>query len=420
MDLREFESNLYFLYFDDLTPDIIIKYNLPRILWLPKSLILNKKIEEGEKVLIYAKSFINESTLVPILFQKSNKSHDLNINIDELIKNIKLEKYYDTLAMTIEMRLPFNYSKLPCFIKGFIGKLRIGRFYEEPLINFPEKESPNIVDWLEKIKKICFNDKSMLFYPDNYSGAVIITHDVDSDWILKNNYWLDKICDLENEYGFKGAWFIVPEKTKCIKSIQGIEKLILKGNEIGCHGFNHDAKLPFKKGKVLDYRLSTIKQFVSNWNIKGFRSEWLWRNERLMLEIAKIFKYDTSIPTISDFLTKISRNGCATFLPYKTFGNITELPVSLPMDEERKILNTGVEKFWEYQFEKTKKIIEQGGVANITIHPQPHQFANEKSIKAFTNYLKQIDKINGLWKPLPINIVERYDNLIEKITDSKS
>ena len=160
----------------------------------------------------------------------------------------------------------------------------------------------------------------------------------------------------------------------------------------------------------LKKRLNEVLSFAKKWQIKGFRSEWLWRNEHFLNEISQIFKYDSSIPSVSSFLANICNNGCATALPYKITGDMTEVPISLPMDEERHAKRLSIKKFWEQQFERTKEIYTIKGIVNITLHPQPHQFANRDSLLAFRKYLQAVENLPKIWKTRPAEIVEKFNS----------
>jgi len=409
MTAEGFKKDLYLLSYSGNFELLMMISDRPSLLWLPQELRFNLNPPSEESMLVRAKSFVRDDVYIPLLFIDNEGNLQLNFNAGELIRLIRHEKYYDDLEITPEMKLPFNYSRLPDFIKGFFGKFRAGKLYADPLFDFPEKENPYIVDWLQKLHHLGSHDKCRPEYPDHFSGAVVITHDVDTNWIFKNQYWLDIICDMEGEFGFRGAWYCVPENSSDRLSEKGIDKLLSRGCEIGCHGFSHDAKFPLVNESEFNRRMALVKDFSLKWGIKGFRSEWLWRNERFIKALSSCFEYDTSIPSSSACFTTITRNGCGTAHPYRIKDKLIEIPLSLPMDVDRIGMKMNEADFWNKQFERSKQILHLGGVVTITLHPQSHQFANEKSVHIFKNFLKKIDTIDHVWKTRPIDIVERYN-----------
>ncbi len=134
--------------------------------------------------------------------------------------------------------------------------------------------------------------------------------------------------------------------------------------------------------------MSAVKEFVGRWHIKGFRSEYLWRTPSFLETLSNLFEYDSSIPNVSSYFTKVSRNGCAAINPYYTHGNMIELPLTLPMDNAQKLMNISLNDFWEGQVQKAKAIIERGGLVVLSLHPQPYQSANNEALKAYELALK--------------------------------
>jgi len=55
-------------------------------------------------------------------------------------------------------------------------------------------------------------------------------------------------------------------------------------------------------------------------------------------------------------------------------------------------------------------IVDRGGVVVVTLHPQPHQSANERGLGGFFDFLQAVVLRHGdaLWHATPREIVERY------------
>src|SRR5690606_1343149 len=132
-------------------------------------------------------------------------------------------------------------------------------FIDDRLVNFVKEHN----DYDEVVKT---------FYPEGYERAVILTHDVDHQIGFNK---IPKVLELEEKYGFKSSWNIVPYKYKID---HGIIRLIEDaGHEIGVHGYNHDGKL-YSSSKVFNARVPFINMAIKNFKARGFRSPMVHHN----------------------------------------------------------------------------------------------------------------------------------------------
>src|SRR5690606_29109976 len=132
--------------------------------------------------------------------------------------------------------------------------------------------------------------------------------------------------------------------------------------ELGCHGFNHDAKFPLQEGSDFKQRMDYVDRFRAQWQMRGFRSEWLYRTPHFLREIAARFDYDSSVPAVNPLFSCRTNNGCGACKPYQTHGNLWELPLSVPMDEDRHLLPPGRFNFWSHLVAKAEEVIGYGGL----------------------------------------------------------
>jgi peptidoglycan/xylan/chitin deacetylase (PgdA/CDA1 family) len=326
------------------------------------------------------------------------------------IEWILLEEYHTGLEPTAEMRLPFNYSRVPSWLKGLARAFRTKSLTREPDICFPPDDPPFVVEWLRQLGRWAGIGESSrlntIRWPNDCRAAVAISHDVDTDWLFRHPDWLKRLVDVEGEYGLRGAWYCVPKHSQGRSAEEAIGRLIDSGCEVGCHGYNHDAKWPLLTGEAFASRVEAVRRFRDRWNLRGFRSEWLWRTPNFLTTLAGVFDYDSSIPTVSTRFTSHSRNGCGTCHPFQTYGGLIELPLTLPMDEERHFSGHGLDEFWRRQVARACAVVEQGGLVMISLHPQPHQAANPATLAAVSAALKEIVSIPNLWLARPDEIAD--------------
>jgi hypothetical protein len=273
----------------------------------------------------------------PVSLVTANGSLHARFRIKDSIEATLLEKYYDRQHPALTMRLPFNYSRLPNWVKG-IGGAVLGSGAPPQRIPFPPDAPSYAVEWLRSLAStLCepADDNAVRGWPFGKRAAACITHDVDTGWLFQNPEWLERLLAVEGKHGFHGGWYCVPKYSEDRVSEKGIERLLALNCEVGVHGYNHDAKLPLKSGEQLQSRLKTIREFAARWDARGFRSEWLFYHAAFLRELAKIFHYDSSAPASLRGHHPRVGTGCSSCQPFRTHGGMVELPLSLPMDVAR-------------------------------------------------------------------------------------
>jgi hypothetical protein len=388
----------------DLLPDDL-RGSMPDILWLSDPPTGDSA---GSPALLGESIYPDRRRAQPLVSRDASGNWRVHFPIAKTIEGILLERYHGGLVPTIEMKLPFNYSRFPNGIKSLARWILSSRSAALPAISFPPAAPDYVVEWLRVLARITNQPADSLLQASNWPAskraAAIITHDVDTDWVFRNPKWLETICDLEERYGFFGAWYCVPWYSRSPAAERGMRRLIERKCEIGAHGFNHDAKFPLVDEREFSRRMGSLREFTAQWNIKGFRSEWLYRTPPFLSALGELFVYDSSIPSSLSVLTSQTANGCSSCLPFRTHGGLLELPLSLPMDEARHGMGLSPEAFWRKQSATVERIVELGGLIVLSVHPQSHQFANEESVKALEPLLRSISADFGIWIARPDEI----------------
>jgi peptidoglycan/xylan/chitin deacetylase (PgdA/CDA1 family) len=384
---------------------------LPTLLWIPSGSVELAPPEEALNPVLVGHSVDGSLPLrVPLVSLADGSRPILHFDAARTADEILLEHYYDGLERPLEMRLPFNYTLLPTWVRSTARRLRGRQLVHEPEIAFPPDGPSHVVDWLCDLAQWAETStptrRLKVAWPDTYRAAVTVCHDVDTDWVFENPRWIDRFCDLEERHGLRGAWYCVPTYSQTPAATKGIERLRERGCEIGCHGYNHDTRWPFLGNAAFQKRMDGVRQFRDRWGVRGFRSEWLWRTPTFLQAIGQEFDYDSSIPTVSRLFTSHSRNGCGTAFPYRTHGDLVELPITLPIDDDRHLRGEPVDQFWRDQVERAHHLVERGGMLLFLLHPQPHQAANDETLAAVDLALEQLDSIPDLWNARPDEIVD--------------
>ncbi|MEO1626823.1 MAG: polysaccharide deacetylase family protein [Bacteroidota bacterium] len=347
------------------------------------------------------------------LIVKNSSGVDVLFDLEKTYTKICTERYDGaTLNHGIFAKLPFDYNKFPTWFIGLMSKMLAKRVKISELPPFPNYPLDCSVDLLRSISDKSGGTEGSI-WPDGKKYAVCFTHDVDTDWVFRNDAWLDKFREAEENNGIASAWYIVPKEVKSAKAKKLIGSLVASGHEIGAHGYTHDPGLPqLPEKKLREYMKKShgIIRALSDEEI-GYRAPWLAR-EASMFEILQEtgFAYDSSVPN-ADFVgnNEHSNNGCCTVFPYLR-NKLPILPLTIPLDTIATPLNKSPIEFYDWVIDITEKIKKVGGVVVITTHTTPHFSANDPMIKAYHYFIEKITADKEAWITLPRNIVNRYMN----------
>ncbi|HMK34972.1 MAG TPA: hypothetical protein VK463_07900 [Desulfomonilaceae bacterium] len=382
----------------------------PEILWLPPHADISPPIECLKPAITCTRIDDTRDREVCLVSTDGYGRGHAHFPLGQTIDGILLEAYREQLQAPLAAKLPFNYSLVPNWVKNAGKVLTKSHMARKPDIDFPGGDPAFVVEWLSELAAWCgINTKQgrpFFDWPDEYKAALCVSHDVDTDWLFRHPDWIERMCDMEEEHGVTGVWFCVPYYCRSRTAEKGIQRLLDRGCEIACHGYNHDAKLTFLDGRARDARFREIEKFVHQWRIRGFRSEWLLRTPSYLEKLSELFEYDSSVPNVSSCFTSRTRNGCATCHVYKTHNGMLELPLTVPQDVERDLEGSTYREFWSQQVVRARRIVSKGGLVMLSLHPQGHQSANRDALDAFGLCLKEVTKIKGLWVTRPDRICD--------------
>ena len=257
-----------------------------------------------------------------------------------------------------------------------------------------------IVDWYSALADWFSESAGIAAYPWplHYRCALMVTHNVGSDWIFRNKEWFDRICKDERESAARGVWFLSPAKCRSASAIKGIERLRAQGYELGCYGYNGDGRLVRRIGSAeFERRWTTIGRFCDRWRIRGFRGEYLGRCQDLTRRLADRFDYECSVPTFG------LGEGCGTEFPFRT-SSILSLPISLPLDVDVLRGTVDVKSFWRQQVERARHVASRGGLIVVSIHLR--HSANAKAWPLIAQALEEMTNFRGLWITRPCEVFD--------------
>lgn len=195
------------------------------------------------------------------------------------------------------------------------------------------------------------------FWPDGYSSAVTMTHDVETE---AGRDFASTLMDLDERYGIRASFQVIPERRYTVPEAWRAE-IRRRGFEINVHDLNHDGRLFSNKEEFLR-RAERINAYGREWGARGFRSGVLYRN--LDWFGALRFDYDMSLPNGGHFHPQAG--GCCAVRPY-FIGDMVELPGTAAQDYILfQILNDYSTQVWEQQLDA---ITATHGLMCFSIHP---------------------------------------------------
>lgn len=347
----------------------------------------------------------------PLIIKKRDGNIEYLFDVKKTIEKLKTESYPGSqLAIPITARLPFDYNKFPMWFIGLMSKVMTSKINIESLPKFPSYP----LDVSSDIFEHTLNSGSVYKWPNNKKYAVSFSHDVDTPWLFKNEYWFRSFKNAEEKNNVRSVWYVVPKdiSSKIVKD--GLKFLVKDDHEIGAHGYDHDPGLPNLSYDRMLLKLKKSHEILSEFKSDGigYRAPWLTRNKNLYKVLSEAgYMYDSSLPTTNwERNNVLSNNGCCSVFPFYREG-LPVVPVSLPLDGMYYAFGKSPEEFWEWMFVLTQNIKKIGGVAMVITHLQPHNSANEAMLKAYENFVRKISNDNEAWIALPQDIVKWHKNL---------
>jgi hypothetical protein len=321
----------------------------------------------------------------------------------EIIRNLHLEHYREKAApswQSFAERVPVH--KLYYLLRGYLPatvRRQLQRIYFRGWKNLPFPAWPVdfTVDNLHEeylrflmescgLKKVPF----IWFWPEGAANCLIITHDVET---LAGRNFTSPLMDLDDLYGFKSSFEVIPEKRYEVPD-EYVSEIRNRGFEFNIHDLNHDGDLYLERQEFLR-RAAKINGYVHRYNAQGFRAGSMYRNQDWYEAFE--FSYDMSVPNVAHL--DPMRGGCCTVMPYFV-GNILELPTVTTQDYSLfYILNDYSLDLWKQQL---TLISQRNGLMSFLTHPDYLIERQERKVyESLLDYLRQMIDRDRIWAALP-------------------
>jgi hypothetical protein len=355
------------------------------------------------------------------LMQARGGEIELPFDMDEILDNLRRERYVvpDEASSSPKKLIRKTYYAARPFLPVGIRKY-FQRFHlrERKNIEFPSWPIDKTVDnlcaeFMSLSVKANGNQRIpfVWFWPDEYQGCVLVTHDIEHE---EGRAFCGDLMDLDDRYGIRSSFQVVPEERYDL-SDAFLEGIRARGFELNVHDLNHDGHL-FRSHELFLKRANKINDYARKWRTEGYRSGGMYRNAEW--NEAFHFSYDMSFPCAAHL--EPQRGGCCTVMPYFT-GRLVELPLTTTQDYSLfHILGQYSIDLWK---EEMDCIASSNGLAAFIVHPD--YVIDRRARRVYENLLQYLSELcdrTKLWQPLPRDVArwwrERSQMRIERSCDS--
>jgi hypothetical protein len=327
----------------------------------------------------------------------------LPFNLDEVIDNLRLERYRGTVlpgneklaASELVRKLYYLIREgLPVAVRR---RLQRAYFSDWKQIPFPSWPVDFTVDNLheEALRQIMEASGTIRmpfiwFWPNGAPNCVIMTHDVETS---VGRDFTSTLMDLDDVYGIKASFQVIPEKRYSVSDeyVAGIRS---RGFEFNIHDLNHDGNLYRERSEFMR-RAAKVNDYIRQYGARGFRAGAMYRNQDWY--DAFEFSYDMSVPNVAHL--EPMRGGCCTVMPY-FIGKIVELPLTLAQDYSLfHILNDYSLTLWKQQL---SLIRQRNGLMSFISHPDYLIDPRARQVyESLLVYLRELIAREGIWQAVP-------------------
>ena len=332
-----------------------------------------------------------------------NGSFQLPFSFAEVIDNLRLERYQKNMSSNWKVLASSEavhrlyYLIRSCFPATVRCQLQKLYFSDWMTMQFPAWPVDFTVDNLHKeylrvlmegcgLTKVPF----IWFWPDGAANCLIMTHDVET---LQGRNFTSHLMDLDDSYGFKSSFEVIPEKRYEVPD-NYVHEISKRGFEFNVHDLNHDGRLYLEREEFLR-RAKKINDYIRHYGASGFRAGSMYRRTDWFDDFE--FSYDMSLTNVAHL--EPQRGGCCTVFPF-FIGKILEIPLTTSQDYAVfHILNDYSIEVWKKQIDLIRQ---RNGLMSFLTHPDYLIAPRARKIyESLLDYLRETIDREKIWTALP-------------------
>jgi hypothetical protein len=334
---------------------------------------------------------------------------NLPFDLSEVITNLQLERYVTMRAGLVERITRMHAIRSLYYLLRPLLGLQVRKHLQKislkgwNRIPFPQWPVDFTVETLlEDTMRLVLESSGLervpfiWFWPEGAPSCAIMTHDVEGQ---RGRDFCTRLMDLDDAYGVKSAFQIVPERRYDVNDAF-LDEFRQRGFEINVHDLNHDGQL-FRDRQQFMERAARINEYGKAFRSRGFRAGVMYRRQEWF--DALDFAYDMSVPNVAHL--EPQRGGCCTVMPY-FIGDLLEMPLTTIQDYSLfHILGDYSISIWQTQI---NQILDRHGLISFITHPD---YLDEERPRAVYEdllvYLRYLKNERAVWMALPSD-VERW------------
>jgi peptidoglycan/xylan/chitin deacetylase (PgdA/CDA1 family) len=333
-----------------------------------------------------------------IVVTPDNVARARMVDSDDPQSRLRLRAAY-TDRPPLSSRLPFSYHAIPAWARQLVAagigrakRRQVARWAAFP--GWPIDLSADFVADLVGMARLPLAGSRT---------PVLLTHDLDSPEGLRN--LVGRFIDLEEQVGARSCSYVVPCGWRLDDAL--LDEVQRRGHEIGIHGYDHSNKTPFVGPAERQQRLDAAKPLLERYGAVGYRAPSLVRTEALIRDIARLYRYDSSIP-MAGGLFPVPNNGCASARLWRLHG-IWEVPLTLPRDGSLRFLGyepSAIGRLWR---ETAEIVARSGGIVCLLTHCEDDFSGNAPMLGVYRDFLQWVVSQPRFWFVRPSDLVARLD-----------
>jgi peptidoglycan/xylan/chitin deacetylase (PgdA/CDA1 family) len=353
---------------------------------------------EGEEAAVWRDS---KGDSCPALV-RSARGLEATFDVGNLLRSILEERYLPGGRNWFRC-LPFRYQRLPGGVRLAVFKAISGIQRRRARHSvFPQYPVDVAGDLLHHLGVQVEQGPPRPRWPEGKAFAITLTHDVDT---ADGQRFARRMADRVRKRGLKAAWFVVGRAYPLDFAFW--EELLLESHEIGLHGVLHDNRLADLPEPEIARRLDSCRNAIERLSIIGFRSPTFRVSDALYAQVARRFRYDSSVPDTDLAGPWYPRRGCCTVFPFQRRG-LAVLPVTLLPEDKHRLLGLTDDQMVESWRRKLSVVRCIGGLANLVIHSEPHLWPGRAAEQCYDRLLELLLEFPDAWLTTPREITDLY------------
>jgi hypothetical protein len=252
-------------------------------------------------------------------------------------------------------------------------------------------------------------DRGVALWPAGKQYAVVLTHDIDTEYSLRHPETLQLFSEIEARHGLRSAWMVVSSLLE--RGTEVLDRLHAAGHEIGFHDACHDHRLAFLPPEEMAVRLAEIEPLSRRYGTVGFRSPNYLHTPSLFAALGGRVRYDMTLRNFASLLsgTAVTHEGCSTSMPFFFEGtDVVEIPNTVPEDVTLELDGHGPSQAVAEQVRVVEGIRARQGVVNVITHPEPYLSARPRWVDAYRRLVDHLAGDEQAWIVCPATLCRHW------------